>query len=54
MRSIAVTHDTHVAEVRRVAAARARDPGLGEEDAGRVALVTTEMATNLIKRAGGG
>lgn len=54
MRAIPVTHETHVAEARRAAAARARGLGFGEEDAGRVALVTTEMATNVIKHAGGG
>jgi anti-sigma regulatory factor (Ser/Thr protein kinase) len=54
MRMIAVTHDTHVSEARRAALARAHGLGFCEEDAGRVALVATEMATNLIKHAGGG
>lgn len=54
MRTVSVNHETHVAEARRIAVARARDLGFGEEDAGRVALVTSEMATNLIKHGGGG
>ncbi len=32
----------------------ARESGAGEADAGRVALVATEMASNLLKHAGGG
>jgi len=40
--------------VRRFAGAAARDAGFGEEDVGRVAIVATEMATNLLKHGGGG
>lgn len=54
MRSVAVMHETQVAEARRAAVGRARDLGFDETDAGRVAIVATEMATNLIKHAGGG
>ena len=32
----------------------AQQNGFGESDVGRVALVTTELATNLIKHGGGG
>lgn len=42
-----------VGEVRRRAQQLAREIGLGEEAAGRVALVATELAGNLWKHAGG-
>lgn len=42
-----------VGEVRRRAQQLARQVGLGEEAAGRVALVATELAGNLWKHAGG-
>jgi anti-sigma regulatory factor (Ser/Thr protein kinase) len=41
-------------EVRRAAAALASAHAFGETAAGRVALVVTEAATNLVKHAGGG
>lgn len=43
-----------VAEARRAAAACAAALRLSERSAGRAALVATELATNLIKHAGGG
>jgi anti-sigma regulatory factor (Ser/Thr protein kinase) len=43
-----------VGEVRRRAAALADDAGLDEEAAGRVAIVATELATNVVKHGGGG
>src|SRR5438270_8194583 len=43
-----------VGGVRRAAAGLARRSGLAEEVVGRIALVATEMATNLLKHAGGG
>ena len=50
----AVADQSQVAEVRRIAADMARDGGFDETAAGRVALVATELATNLLKHAGGG
>src|SRR5258705_8239000 len=49
-----VADRSRVAEVRRLAVHAAMAQGVGEEDAGRVALVATELATNLIKHANGG
>jgi anti-sigma regulatory factor (Ser/Thr protein kinase) len=51
---IPVTESSQVAEARRRAAELAETGGFSETDAGRVALVATEMATNLIKHGGGG
>jgi len=56
----AVTSVTPVAEASQVGAARrnalrlAQQVGLGEADAGRAALIATELATNLLKHAPGG
>jgi len=41
-------------DVRRAAGARAEALGFGDEGAGRVALVVTELAGNLVKHAPGG
>ena len=49
-----VRDTSEVGEVRRAAAGLARRSGLAEEVVGRIALVATEMATNLLKHAGGG
>ena len=54
MRAIPVRDESQVAEARRGAVLVARGLGFGEEDAGRVALVATELATNLIKHGAGG
>ena len=54
MRAIAVRDETQVAEARRAAANLAKRMGFGEEDAGRVAIVATELATNVIKHGSGG
>jgi anti-sigma regulatory factor (Ser/Thr protein kinase) len=43
-----------VGEARRLAGELSRAAGLGDTDAGRLALVVTEAATNLVKHAGGG
>ncbi|RAI44210.1 ATP-binding protein [Rhodoplanes roseus] len=51
---VPVTENSQVSEARRTAAERAERHGFGSVDAGRVALATTELATNLIKHAGGG
>ena len=50
---IVVTESSQVAEARRRAAEIAEADGFSETDAGRVALVATELATNLIKHGGG-
>lgn len=54
MRAITVRDESQVAEARRIAVAVAQGAGFGEEDAGRVAIVVTELATNLIKHGSGG
>jgi hypothetical protein len=55
MTTINLVRDTsEVGEVRRAAAALARDNGLAERIVAHVALVATEMSTNLLKHAGGG
>jgi anti-sigma regulatory factor (Ser/Thr protein kinase) len=51
MISLAVNEQSQVAEARRESAAIAAKQGFSETDAGRVALVATELATNLIKHA---
>ncbi len=50
----AVTDASHVAEVRRLVSAFARQSGVAEPRVGQVAIVVTELATNLLKHAGGG
>jgi anti-sigma regulatory factor (Ser/Thr protein kinase) len=52
--SAPVTESSQVAHARSRASGAATAIGLGEVDAGRAALVATEMATNLIKHGGGG
>lgn len=49
-----VTEQSQTAEARRAAVGIAGRCGFGEEDIGRVALVATELATNLVKHGGGG
>jgi anti-sigma regulatory factor (Ser/Thr protein kinase) len=51
---VVVAEATHVSEARRRAADFSHALGLDDVAAGRVALVVTEMATNLLKHAGGG
>ena len=51
---VAVAEATDVSEARRRAADVAKALDLDEVTAGRVALVVTEMGTNLLKHAGGG
>ena len=55
-RPVAVVVDdrSQVAEARSRVGRLASATGLDETDAGRVALVVTEAATNLLKHAGGG
>lgn len=49
-----VQDQSQVAEARRRATDIARRQGFGDVDSGRVALVATELATNLIKHGAGG
>jgi anti-sigma regulatory factor (Ser/Thr protein kinase) len=50
----AVTDPSQIAQARRAAGDFARAAGFGENDLGRIAIVATEMATNLLKHADGG
>jgi anti-sigma regulatory factor (Ser/Thr protein kinase) len=52
--TIAVTEPSQVAEARRHGAALARAAGFDDEKAGALALVVTEVGTNLVRHGGGG
>lgn len=52
--SFEIREPSAVSQARRTFSHLASDIGFSEADAGRVALVTTEMATNLLKHSGGG
>jgi anti-sigma regulatory factor (Ser/Thr protein kinase) len=52
--TIGVTDASGVSAVRRRAAELTRGAGFGETEAGRVAIVVTEAATNLVKHGAGG
>lgn len=54
MRLIEVRDVSQVAEARRTAVALAETHGFDESDAGRVAIVATELATNILKHGDGG
>jgi anti-sigma regulatory factor (Ser/Thr protein kinase) len=54
MRAIEVKDASQVAEARRAAVGLAQAHGFGEADAGRVAIVATELATNMLKHGNGG
>jgi anti-sigma regulatory factor (Ser/Thr protein kinase) len=54
MIAITVQEQSQVSEARRQAAEVAERHGFGSADAGKVALVATELATNLIKHSPGG
>jgi anti-sigma regulatory factor (Ser/Thr protein kinase) len=54
MRSVAVNEISQVSQARREAVDIAKNNAFSETDAGRVAIVATELATNLIKHGGGG
>lgn len=54
MRVNEVFDASQIAEVRRSASAMAERLGFDEAGTGRVAIVATEMATNLVKHGGGG
>ena len=52
--AVAVADETQPGEARRVASGMARLLGFDETSAGRVAVVVTEVATNIVKHGGGG
>ncbi len=54
MRALQLKDVSQVAEARRAAVSTAQALDFGEEDAGRVAIVATELATNLLRHGGGG
>jgi anti-sigma regulatory factor (Ser/Thr protein kinase) len=54
MISLEISEDSQVAEARRVTVAVAKQHAFNEVDSGRVALVATELASNLRKHAGRG
>lgn len=54
MIAIEVRDPSHVAEARRIASSIAAASGSGPISTGRVAIVATELATNLLKHGGGG
>ena len=54
MIAVSVLEQSGVAEARRRASDVAERQGFSSEDVGRVALVATELATNVIKHASGG
>lgn len=49
-----VSDQSHVAAMRRYATILAKNVGLDEGETGRIALVATEIATNLLKHGSGG
>lgn len=51
---LAVADATQVGEARRLAAAECRAAGLGETHSGRVAIVVTEAASNVVRHGEGG
>src|SRR5215213_8286329 len=51
---IPVSEVSQVGEARRVGVQLGLQAGLSESDAGRVAIVVTELANNLVKHAKGG
>jgi anti-sigma regulatory factor (Ser/Thr protein kinase) len=51
---VAVAERSRVAEARRLACQTAARQGFSERDVGRIAIIATELATNLVKHAGGG
>lgn len=52
--SVPLFNMSGVGEVQRVAVAQARAVGFGDEEAQRVALVVTEVSSNLVQHGGGG
>src|SRR6201996_6862705 len=54
MIALAVQDQSQVSETRRRATEMAARQGFGEADSGKVALVATELATNILKHGRGG
>jgi anti-sigma regulatory factor (Ser/Thr protein kinase) len=54
MRGFPISEPSEILHMRREADALAKSLGYSEEDRGRLAIVATELATNLIKHAGHG
>jgi anti-sigma regulatory factor (Ser/Thr protein kinase) len=54
MIALAVKDQSQVSETRRRATEMAERQGFGDTDSGRVALVATELATNILKHGNGG
>jgi len=54
MKSVGVNDQSGVAEARRAATDLARRVGFNETDKGKLALVATELSTNLVKHGSGG
>jgi len=54
MQAVIVTESSQIAQSRQVALQLAKTLGFDETNAGRVALVATELATNIVKHGGGG
>jgi anti-sigma regulatory factor (Ser/Thr protein kinase) len=54
MRLFSIADQSQVAEARREAATIGRNVGLGDDELGRLAIVTTELATNQLKHASRG
>jgi len=52
--SISVDESTRIAEARRVAVTSAQQEGFGQQWAEEIAILTSELATNLLKHAGSG
>ena len=52
--ALAVEDDSQIGAARREGSAVARIAGLSETDTGRTAIIINELATNLIRHAGGG
>ncbi len=54
MIAVPIDDASAVADARRAAVTLAQQNGFGDVDAGRVALVATELGTNIVKHGGGG
>lgn len=54
MRAQSITDTSHIAEARRSAVDAATASGFDATQSGRVAIVATELATNIVKHGGGG
>jgi anti-sigma regulatory factor (Ser/Thr protein kinase) len=53
-KALSVAHRSQISEARRLAGDLAREIAFDPGDVGRVALIVTEAATNLVKHTGGG